>query len=357
MDSRGALETTEAIVPANSWIGPRGFRRPPCKPTLPQIPRVAAIGHHIRGNEIRLWLRTGQDLAPHCDEERAHTDPARSHWTPMQRRIAPCGRGRRLANFRAESKCNPPILEPYRRVSPDRQVRESVIDYVGPGECGPCRLTTFADPQFAKAQPTSLLMRVCTEAAKLASRYAGLAPARSRDAWPAHFRIFLPAPLVQVPCMTLKELVKGKKVRFKLYRDSELWYATDDGFEFPDPIADTGTGIFKAEDNAIAFMRWIRKHLISPNAPSGTRSARRRLEIFLQTQSSEPATGAPGSRGFLGEHPLPTTCVSKSADLGGRNHGIRGRVALGSSAARAASPLIGCTGSRRAQPPCTLKGG
>ena len=62
-------------------------------------------------------------------------------------------------------------------------------------------------------------------------------------------------------CMTLKELVKGKKVRFKLYRDSELWYETDDGFEFPVPIADTGTGIFKAEDSAIAYMRWIRKHL------------------------------------------------------------------------------------------------
>ena len=39
--------------------------------------------------------------------------------------------------------------------------------------------------------------------------------------------------------MTLKELVKGKKVQFKFYRDGELWYATDDGFEFPVLIADT----------------------------------------------------------------------------------------------------------------------
>ena len=61
--------------------------------------------------------------------------------------------------------------------------------------------------------------------------------------------------------MTLKELVKGKKVHFKFYRDSELWYETDDGFEFPVPIADTGSGIFNAEDNAIAFMRWIRRHV------------------------------------------------------------------------------------------------
>jgi hypothetical protein len=61
--------------------------------------------------------------------------------------------------------------------------------------------------------------------------------------------------------MTLKDLVKGKKVRFRFYRDGELWYATDDGFEFPVPISDTGTGTFKAEDGAIQFMRWIRRQL------------------------------------------------------------------------------------------------
>lgn len=61
--------------------------------------------------------------------------------------------------------------------------------------------------------------------------------------------------------MTLKDLVKDKKVRFRFYRDGELWYATDDGFEFPVPVADTGTGIFHAEDGAIQYMRWIRKQL------------------------------------------------------------------------------------------------
>jgi hypothetical protein len=60
---------------------------------------------------------------------------------------------------------------------------------------------------------------------------------------------------------TLKDLVKGKKVRFRFYRDGELWYATEDGFEFPVPIADTGTGIFEAEAGAIQYMRWIRKQL------------------------------------------------------------------------------------------------
>jgi hypothetical protein len=61
--------------------------------------------------------------------------------------------------------------------------------------------------------------------------------------------------------MTLKELIKGQKVRFKFYRDGDLWYETTNGFEFPVPIADTGTGMFKAEDEAITYMRWIRKHL------------------------------------------------------------------------------------------------
>ena len=59
--------------------------------------------------------------------------------------------------------------------------------------------------------------------------------------------------------MNIKEMVKDKVVRFKFYRDGELVYETQDGFEFPVPISDTGTGIFKAEDKAILFMRWIRK--------------------------------------------------------------------------------------------------
>ena len=59
--------------------------------------------------------------------------------------------------------------------------------------------------------------------------------------------------------MTLKELVKDKRARFKFYKDGELWYETEDGFDFPIPIADTGTGVFKAEDTAIRYMRWIRK--------------------------------------------------------------------------------------------------
>lgn len=58
-----------------------------------------------------------------------------------------------------------------------------------------------------------------------------------------------------------KEMVNNnQKVHFKFYRDGELWYATDCGFEFPVPITDAGTATFLVEDRAILFMRYIRKH-------------------------------------------------------------------------------------------------
>lgn len=62
--------------------------------------------------------------------------------------------------------------------------------------------------------------------------------------------------------MTLKDLVKdGKKVYFDFYRSGILYYKTEDGFLFEVPCSDTGNGVFKQEDKAITFMRWIRKQL------------------------------------------------------------------------------------------------
>jgi hypothetical protein len=55
-------------------------------------------------------------------------------------------------------------------------------------------------------------------------------------------------------------MVKNKKVTFMHYSNKELWYETEDGFEFPVPIEDTGNATFLAEDKAILFMRYIRKH-------------------------------------------------------------------------------------------------
>lgn len=60
---------------------------------------------------------------------------------------------------------------------------------------------------------------------------------------------------------SIKEMVKDKKVKFLFYREHELWYTTECGFEFPVPTNDVGTAAMNAEDKAILFMRWIRKHM------------------------------------------------------------------------------------------------
>lgn len=59
----------------------------------------------------------------------------------------------------------------------------------------------------------------------------------------------------------IKAMVKDKVVRFKFYREGELFYETECGFVFPVPIADTGKATFLAEDHALLFMRYIRRHL------------------------------------------------------------------------------------------------
>jgi len=62
--------------------------------------------------------------------------------------------------------------------------------------------------------------------------------------------------------MNIKEMVAdGRKVRFLHYKQGELWYRTETGFEFPVPIGDCGDGTFLAEDRAILFMRYIRAHV------------------------------------------------------------------------------------------------
>ena len=61
---------------------------------------------------------------------------------------------------------------------------------------------------------------------------------------------------------SLKEMiVNNQKVRFSFYRDGQLWYVTECGFQFPVPIEDVGTATFLAEDRAILFMRYIRKQI------------------------------------------------------------------------------------------------
>lgn len=59
----------------------------------------------------------------------------------------------------------------------------------------------------------------------------------------------------------IKVMLKGKKVRFVRFRKGALYYATECGFEFPVPVSDTGDATFLAEDNAMTFMRWVRKQI------------------------------------------------------------------------------------------------
>ena len=61
--------------------------------------------------------------------------------------------------------------------------------------------------------------------------------------------------------MDIKAMVSGgRKVRFRSYREGDLWYATECGFVFPVPLEDIGGAEMLAEDKAILFMRYIRKH-------------------------------------------------------------------------------------------------
>jgi len=59
----------------------------------------------------------------------------------------------------------------------------------------------------------------------------------------------------------IKDMVKNKLVEFQFYRDGDLWYKTECGFQFPVPISDTKGALFLRTEKAILLMRYIRKHL------------------------------------------------------------------------------------------------
>ena len=75
--------------------------------------------------------------------------------------------------------------------------------------------------------------------------------------------------------MNIKEMVgKNKIVKFVRYREGEFIYVTECGFEFPVPISDIGTATLLAQDKAILFLRYIRKHVETKKSEktSGTES-------------------------------------------------------------------------------------
>jgi hypothetical protein len=70
--------------------------------------------------------------------------------------------------------------------------------------------------------------------------------------------------------MSLSSHVKGK-AKFSFYLAGNLYYVTESGLEFPIPITDTDGATFLAEDKAIFFMRWIRKHLTTLEVARATK--------------------------------------------------------------------------------------
>jgi|18_taG_2_1085343.scaffolds.fasta_scaffold168221_2 hypothetical protein len=64
--------------------------------------------------------------------------------------------------------------------------------------------------------------------------------------------------------LSVKDLVKNKRVYFKFYRDRALWYEVrEDNFVFPVPIEDIGIATMLPDDKALLYMRWIRKQAAS----------------------------------------------------------------------------------------------
>lgn len=52
----------------------------------------------------------------------------------------------------------------------------------------------------------------------------------------------------------IKMMVKDKVVRFKFYREGELFYEIECEFVFPVPLSDVGNATFLAEDKALLFL-------------------------------------------------------------------------------------------------------
>jgi len=54
----------------------------------------------------------------------------------------------------------------------------------------------------------------------------------------------------------------GRVVKFAYFKHNSLWYVTEDGFEFPVPASDiSGESELRAEERAMALMKWMRKHI------------------------------------------------------------------------------------------------
>lgn len=83
--------------------------------------------------------------------------------------------------------------------------------------------------------------------------------------------------------LTVAQMVKdNKRVDFIFYKDQSLWYKTECNFVFPVPLSEIGNTMFPANEKAIVFMRYIRKHHESVSG------AKTEFEEELQRTNEKP---------------------------------------------------------------------
>lgn len=62
---------------------------------------------------------------------------------------------------------------------------------------------------------------------------------------------------------SIKEMVSpGKMATFIRFKHNNIWYVTDNGFEFPIPASDiSGETELLPIEKAMSLMKWINKHI------------------------------------------------------------------------------------------------
>ena len=82
--------------------------------------------------------------------------------------------------------------------------------------------------------------------------------------------------------MDIKTMVGGgRKVRFRSYREGELWYETECGFVFPVPLEQVGGAEMLAEDKAMLYLSFIRRHAALIEAARALQAAQSAEQLAL----------------------------------------------------------------------------
>lgn len=93
----------------------------------------------------------------------------------------------------------------------------------------------------------------------------------------------------------------NKKVKFLYYQQGELWYETETGFKFPVPINDTQDGKFPAEDKALLYMRYIKRHI-------------KMIEESIKETNWTPPCHVTGTDNPIDFPPVARTCLTEGCN-------------------------------------------